>query len=146
MVEPITIEWDGNGSILAYVISKNLQRRHLNESQRAMIAARIANMSSGRRTDLEPSSNLDEVSTDEAAKNINRRHLSDGQKGMALAELATLEHGANQYRGEDGPIGPSTLSTGRPKVVQLVHLHFPPMKPPSSPGSAPLPSSAPRSS
>jgi N6-adenosine-specific RNA methylase IME4 len=33
---------------LAYVVSANLQRRHLDESQRAMIAARLANMGEGR--------------------------------------------------------------------------------------------------
>ena len=99
MVGLVTVQWDGKGSSLAYVIAKSIHRRH---------------------------------------------HLNESQKGMALAELATLEHGANQYRGEDGPIGPSTLSTGRTKMVQLVHLHFPLKKQPSSPGSAPLPSSAPR--
>jgi len=38
-----TIAWDGLGSAEAYVVSKNLHRRHLNTSQRAMIAARLAN-------------------------------------------------------------------------------------------------------
>jgi N6-adenosine-specific RNA methylase IME4 len=33
---------------LAFVISKNLTRRHLNEGQRAMVAARIANLSHGQ--------------------------------------------------------------------------------------------------
>ncbi len=41
-VEPRFIEWTGNGTALEFVISKNLCRRHLSESQRAMIAARLA--------------------------------------------------------------------------------------------------------
>ena len=49
------------GDPLAWVISHNLHRRHLTESQRASIAARLANMPSGYRSDIEPSANLPEV-------------------------------------------------------------------------------------
>ena len=54
-VEPRFTEWDGVGTPEAFVISNNLIRRHLTASQRAMIAAKSANMRSGARTDLEPS-------------------------------------------------------------------------------------------
>jgi hypothetical protein len=36
------------GDPLAWVISKNLKRRHLDESQRAMVAAKLSNMGRGR--------------------------------------------------------------------------------------------------
>ncbi|HVA51029.1 MAG TPA: hypothetical protein VNH11_32110 [Pirellulales bacterium] len=39
-VEPRFVEWDGQGSPLAFVLSRNLHRRQLDESQRAVIGAR----------------------------------------------------------------------------------------------------------
>lgn len=42
-VVPVFVEFHGDDP-LAYVIRHNLNRRHLNESQRAVIAARLANM------------------------------------------------------------------------------------------------------
>lgn len=50
-VEPRKVEWSGEpGTEAAYVIDVNLRRRHLDASQRAMLAARIANLSEGRPT------------------------------------------------------------------------------------------------
>jgi N6-adenosine-specific RNA methylase IME4 len=46
-VEPRFVEFEGDDPI-AFVVSANIKRRHLDESQRAMIAARLANMSEGR--------------------------------------------------------------------------------------------------
>ena len=37
-IEPRFEEWDGNGSVVDFVVSKNLHRRHLTPSQRAAIA------------------------------------------------------------------------------------------------------------
>lgn len=60
-----------DGDPLSYVISKNLIRRHLTESQRAMVAADLATMRQGERTDLQPSENLPKVSQGEASKLLN---------------------------------------------------------------------------
>jgi hypothetical protein len=39
-VEPLFVAWDGQGTLPEVALSLNLHRRHLNESQRAMVAAR----------------------------------------------------------------------------------------------------------
>jgi hypothetical protein len=63
-------EYEGDDA-LGFVVSKNLHRRHLNESQRAKIAADIANMPQGFRSD-QPSANLQKViSIPEVAEMMN---------------------------------------------------------------------------
>lgn len=69
-VEPRTRKYDG-GDPLAFVLSANLHRRHLDTGQRAMIAAQIATMRQGERTDREPSlisGKVPPVSVADAAK------------------------------------------------------------------------------
>jgi ParB/Sulfiredoxin domain len=70
-----------------YVISANIHRRHLDTSQRAMIAARLANMRQGERTDL-PSIEGRLVSQQQAAELLN--------VGIASVERAKIvrEQGA----------------------------------------------------
>jgi N6-adenosine-specific RNA methylase IME4/ParB-like chromosome segregation protein Spo0J len=69
-IEPRFLEFDGDDP-LAFVLSLNLHRRHLSESQRSLVASRLANMRQGERTDLQPSANLRKVSQAEAAGRLN---------------------------------------------------------------------------
>jgi len=54
---------------VSYVVSKNLHRRHLNETQRGVVAEKIADMKGGERTDLIPIGT--KFSMDDAAKKMN---------------------------------------------------------------------------
>lgn len=69
-IEYPRVEYEGDDP-LSYVVSLNLSRRHLSESQRGMVAAKLANMDQGERTDLEPSANLQKVSQADAATLLN---------------------------------------------------------------------------
>jgi N6-adenosine-specific RNA methylase IME4 len=60
-------QYTGNDPV-GYVISANLRRRHLSESQRGIVAAKLANMKSGARTDLAP---IDARSQGDAARLLN---------------------------------------------------------------------------
>ena len=78
-----TVSFDGPDPV-AFVISANLRRRHLNTSQRSMVAAELANMRQRARTDLAPNGAM---SQGNAAKllNVGRRSV---QRALALRESA----------------------------------------------------------
>lgn len=66
-VEPEYRQYDGDNPI-AWVVSVNLHRRHLSESQRAMVASRLATLGEGRPTET---ASIEAVSQDNAADLLN---------------------------------------------------------------------------
>jgi hypothetical protein len=72
---------------LAFVLSRNLVRRHLDESQRSMVAARAANLAAGVRGDYVTAASKEAaVSQREAAKTLNVSRSSVQRARKVIAE------------------------------------------------------------
>lgn len=68
-IDPEYVEYEGTDPV-GYVVSLNLHRRHLSESQRAMVGAKIANLPhGGDRT--EQTANLQDATRAQAADTLN---------------------------------------------------------------------------
>ena len=78
------------GDPLDLVISLNLHRRHLNESQRAMVAARLETLSHGQRADTLRDANLHVCSRSSAAQALS-------VSGRSVAHAAKVQtHGVQE--------------------------------------------------
>ncbi len=86
-VEPRLRDYDraADGEPLRFVLSMNLHRRHLNESQRALVAARVANGTWGGDRSKSPIGDL--VTQPQAAEMLNV-----GERSVQRAR-AVLDHG-----------------------------------------------------
>jgi len=94
-IEPRFRDFNGNGDPLAFVISANIRRRHLTESQRAIIAAKLATMQEGRPS---KTASRDAVSQTEAAKqlDVSRASVTRAKQVLAKAtpeEIKKIEQG-----------------------------------------------------
>ncbi len=117
-IEPRFIEWEGDeGDLVAFVVSLNLHRRHLNESQRAMVAGNIANMKQGARTDL---ASIAALSQTDAADllNVSRESVQRARK--------VIDHGAPELveKVTKGEVAVSTAAKvaelPKPKQAEIV--------------------------
>ena len=92
-IEPKFSTFEGTPQdAIEYIIATNMTRRHLDESQRAMVAAKLANMKSGRQFKTGPNGPL--VSNSQAADRLNvgrssvtraKRVLSGGSEELIKA-------------------------------------------------------------
>lgn len=85
-VVPQVREYAGDDP-LGFVLSLNLHRRHLDESQRSMVAAKIANLDVGRPAETAP---IGAITQDSAAEmlNVGRRSVQRARE--------VLDHGADE--------------------------------------------------
>ena len=88
-VTPAYRVYEGSDPV-AFVISANLRRRHLSAEQRAIVAAELATMQQGARTDLAP---IGAMSQAEAANllNVSRRSVQRARKVLDHAEPEVVE-------------------------------------------------------
>jgi hypothetical protein len=88
-------EFGGDGDPLDFVISANFYRRHLTESQRAMVAAKVATMREGRPS---KTASRDAVSQASAAKqfDVSRASVTRAKKVLSEAspeDIKAVEQG-----------------------------------------------------
>lgn len=73
-------------NVVAFVVSLNLKRRMLDESQRAMVAARIANMSRGDNQHTKEDASIGGTSQSEAAEQLNVSPRSVQRAAKVIAD------------------------------------------------------------
>jgi len=75
-ITPRYQEWDGEGSLINFVVSLNLHRRHLDTSQRALVAARIKHIFEA------------EAKERMHLNNASKANLPESQKGQSREQAA----------------------------------------------------------
>lgn len=88
------VDFDGtDADALAYVLSTNLHRRHLTESQRAAVAAKLANMRDGDVSRFSQSANLHSGEAAQVSLGQAAEMLAVSRRSVATAK-SVLDHGA----------------------------------------------------
>lgn len=88
-IEPTYREWDGEGSLVAWILSVNLHRRHLTDTQRAMIGAR-AREAFAAEAEERRNAKLVQNKGSTVSADLRYRELSRGEEGKS-AEVAAAQ-------------------------------------------------------
>jgi N6-adenosine-specific RNA methylase IME4 len=132
-----------DGEPLAWVISKNLKRRHLDESQRAMVGAKLANLTKGQRRDRVDGSidlstaarmlNVSEPSIKrarsvQASGSPELQHaVEQGRVAVstaeAIASLPQAEQSARVATGDQEILGAAKAIRARQRQVRFVEVN-----------------------
>lgn len=102
----ITQEWDGQGSPLDFVIRKNLHRRQLSESQRALVAADVLRIKKVEQVQREA----------DGQENGSVTDLTPAPKGRMRDQVATMTNVSSGLVGSAQKV----LNKGIPELVDLV--------------------------
>ena len=90
-MEPIFEEWNGTGSLVQFVLSLNLHRRHLNSSQKAVVALEILPM-------LEKEAKERQLSTLKQNTTVSQRiDTREERQGRATTQAAQMTNTNRQY-------------------------------------------------
>lgn len=102
-IEPECVEYDGD-DLLEFVLSKNAHRRHLTESQRAMVASKLATLPAHRPAENK-SANLPTYSQDAGSQDVTSQSggLSQAQAAKMLNVSERLVRDAVKVRKEAAP-------------------------------------------
>lgn len=92
-LKPALREWDGKGSLLAFVVSLNLTRRHLTTSQRAMIAVEVE-----KHLSLE----------------AEQRRIANLKRGSVLPDVRKIEH---REPGRSSVLAGTMVNVGKDAVI-----------------------------
>jgi ParB-like chromosome segregation protein Spo0J len=90
-IEEIEDSGDGKFDPFRWVLSVNLHRRHLTESQRAMVAAKLANLKCGRPS--KETAQICAVSVDDAAGmlNVGKRSVTNAKQVLESGSKEMIE-------------------------------------------------------
>jgi len=113
-----------DGYPLAYVLSKNLSRRHLNDDQRRLVAARLVNLKQGRPAG-DKTSQIANISRDQAAERLTTDVAGVDRARSVIAHavpevVKAIEQGKLSVTGEHELV----LVGVRGKAVPPATAHF----------------------
>lgn len=97
-IAPVTREWEGEESgLTAYVVSLNLHRRHLSESQRAMVAEKITAKGFSRKPEDRAENGLMSMSESAKLLNVGRTSVAVAREVRrdAVSEVVAAVEGGN---------------------------------------------------